>query len=93
MRRDRDAVKTKRWLEEGEMQNELIDWVSLAKRHISTPVEISVKRISSETQVMILVPSCVTATGPDVYRGPIARVFLKAVLSFGLPRWIAIANT
>lgn len=33
--------------------------------------------MSSETQVTILFPSDVIATGPAVYNGPIERAFLK----------------
>lgn len=46
-------------------------------RHISSPLETSVSRISSSTQVIILVPSGVTATAPAVCKGPIDRAFLN----------------
>lgn len=50
---------------------------TLANRQISAPVDTSVNRISSPTQVTIFDPSGVTATGPEVYNGAIVRAFLK----------------
>ena len=50
---------------------------TLTKRQISTPLPTSVNKISSATQVTSRLQSCEIATPPEVYKGPIVRVFLN----------------